>query len=63
MKNKKVVGLSVKHAGLAIPDPTQTEKGSWTVLCMVNGHLVAYLRDRVELHYQDYLQLLTYYMK
>ena len=39
--------LSVKQAGLALPDPTQTAPENWTASCVITGHLVAALRGQV----------------
>ena len=42
-----VTRLSVKQAGLALPDPTQTDPEKWAASCVITGHLVAALRCQV----------------
>ena len=39
-----VTHLSVKQAGLALPDPTLTAPENWAPYCVNTGHLVASLR-------------------
>ena len=39
-----VTFLSVKQAGLALPNPDQTAPENWTASCVITGHLVAALR-------------------
>ena len=36
--------LSVKQAGLALPDPTQTYPENWMASCVITGQLVGALR-------------------
>ena len=58
MPNRTIMGLPVKHAGLAIPDPTQTKNSNWTVSCMVTRNLVTDLGGSVEFHSGYHIQLL-----
>ena len=39
---------TVKHAGLAILDPTLTAQENWTAQCIVTGNLIAYLQGSVK---------------
>ena len=50
-----VTRLPVKHAGLALPDPSQTAPENWTASCVITGHLVAALRGQVEFWIADHL--------
>ena len=50
--------LSVKQAGLALPDPSQTASENWTASCVNTGHLVAALRGQVEFRMADHLACL-----
>ena len=43
-----VTRLTLKQAGLALPDPTLTAPENWTASCVVTVHLVAALRGQVE---------------
>ena len=49
-----VTHLSVKQAGLALPEPTLTDPENWTALCVITGHLVAALRGQVEFRTVDH---------
>ena len=39
-----VTRLSVKQAGLELPDLTKTAPENWMASCVITGHLVAVLR-------------------
>ena len=43
-----IIGITDKHAGLALLKPTQTPQGNWTASCMVTGHLVESLRGNIK---------------
>ena len=45
--------LPLKHAGLALPDPTKTAPENWTASCVITGHLVTELRGHKELRTAD----------
>ena len=49
-----VTRLTVKQAGLALPDPSQTASENWTASCVITGHLVAALRGQVEFWTADH---------
>ena len=59
MNNRKILGLLVKQAGLAIQDPTLMVQKNWTVLCVVTVHLIAALWGHVDFYSRDHTQLLT----
>ena len=46
--------LSVKQAGLALPDPTQTAPDNWQASCVITGHLVSALRGQVPFWMTDH---------
>ena len=48
MPERGITRLPVKQAGLALPDPTQTDPENWTASCVITGNLVAALRGQVE---------------
>ena len=50
--------LTVKQAGLALPDPSQTAPENWTASCVITGKLVASLRGQVKFRTADYLTCL-----
>ena len=41
---RAITCLSVKQAGLALPDPTRTASDNWQASCVITGHLVSALR-------------------
>ena len=41
---REINRLTVKQAGLALPDPTQTAPENWSASCVITGHLVVALR-------------------
>ena len=49
-----VTRLTVKQAGLALPDSTQTAPENWTASYVITGHLVAALRGQVEFRAEDH---------
>ena len=49
-----VTCLSVKQAGSALPDPSQTAPENWTASCVITGHLVTALRGQVEFRTVDH---------
>ena len=51
---REITRLMVKHAGLDLPDPTQTAPENWTAACVITGHLVAALRGQVEFWTADH---------
>ena len=51
---RRVTCLTVKQAGLALPDPSQMAPENWTASCVITGHLVAALRGQVELRTVDH---------
>ena len=53
-----VTCLSVKQAGLALPESSQTAPENWTASCVITGHLVAALRGQVEFWMADHLACL-----
>ena len=46
--------MTVKQAGLALPEPTLTDPENWTVSCVITGHLAAALRGQEEFRTADY---------
>ena len=56
--DRGVTDLSVKQAGLALPDTTYTAPENWTASCVITGHLVAALRGQVEFWTEDHLACL-----
>ena len=46
--------LPVKQAGLALPDPSQTDPENWTASCVITVRLVAELRGQVEFETADH---------
>ena len=54
----KITIFSVKHVGLAIPDPILTSHGNWNESSVVIGNHVADLHSRVEFRSIDHLQLI-----
>ena len=53
-----VTRLTVKQAGLDLPDPTLKAPENWTESCVIIGHLVAALRGQVEFRTVDQLACL-----
>ena len=49
-----ITRLPFKQAGLALPDPTQTDPENWTASCVITGKLVAALRGQVEFWRADH---------
>ena len=49
-----VTFLTVKQAGLDLPDPTNTAPENWTASCVITGNLIAALRGQEELRTTDY---------
>jgi hypothetical protein len=45
---RDLLALPVKHAGIAIPNPTTSARGNFMASTVVCGHLVAALRERVQ---------------
>ena len=58
MLDQEITGFLVKHASIAIPDPSLTTKGNWTVLYRVTRHLVMYLHSRDEFRSRYHTQIL-----
>ena len=50
-----VTRLTVKQAGLALPDSTQTAPENWTASYVITGHLVAALRGQVGFQTADHV--------
>ena len=46
--------LTVKKAGLALPDAVQTAPENWRASCVITGHLVAALRGQVVFRTADH---------
>ena len=46
--------LTVKQAGLALPDPTKRSPDIWKASCVITGHLVAVLRGQEEFRTADH---------
>ena len=53
-----VTRLSVKQAGLDLPDPTKTAPENWMASCVITGHLVAALRGHEVFKTADHLACL-----
>ena len=51
---RKNTRLTVKQAGLALPDPVQTAPENWTASYVITGHLVESLRGQVEFWTADH---------
>ena len=49
-----VTRLSVKQAGLALPDPTKTAPEKWTAYYVITGHLFVALRGQVKFRTADH---------
>ena len=45
---RAVTSLSVKQAGISLPDPTQTARSKWTTSFVITGHFVAAIHRTVE---------------
>ena len=58
LPERGVICLSVKQAGLSLPDPSQTAPENWTASCVIKGNLVAALRRQVEFWTADHLACL-----
>ena len=55
---RAITGLSVKQAGIALPDTTQTASTNWTASCVITGNLVSGLCGTYEFRL-GYHSLLT----
>ena len=56
---RRVTCLTVKHARMALIDPTNTSPDNWTEYCVIIGHFFAALRGQEEFRMADqsaYLQ-------
>ena len=51
---RAITHLTVKQAGLALPDPTRTAPDNWQASCVIKGHLVSELRGQVTLRTADH---------
>ena len=51
---REITRLSVKQAGLALPDPKRTAPDNWQAFCVITGHLVSALRGQVTFRTADY---------
>ena len=57
---RAITRLPVKHAGLALPEPTRTDPDNWQASCVIIGHLVSALRGQVEFRTADHAACLRY---
>ena len=55
LSTRENIGLPVKQAGLALPDPVQTAPENYTASCVITGHLVVALRGQVVFWTADHL--------
>ena len=51
---REITRLHVKQAGMALPDPTQTDPENWQASCVITGHLVSALRGQVPFRTADH---------
>ena len=51
---RAIIGLPVKQAGMALPDPMRTAPDNWQASYVVTGHLVSALRDQVTFQTADH---------
>ena len=51
---RRVTCLTMKQAGLALPDLTQAAPKNWKLSCVITGHLVAVLRAQKDLRMADH---------
>ena len=51
---RAITCLSVKQAGLDLPDPTRTSPDNWQASCVITGHLVSALRGQVPFRTADH---------
>ena len=51
---RAITRLTVKQAGLALPDPTRTAPDNWPASCVITGHLVSALRGQVTFRTVDH---------
>ena len=51
---RAVTGLSVKQAGIVLPDPPQTAGANWMVSCVIKGKLAAALLRTAEFWLGDH---------
>ena len=58
ISRRVIPGLSVKQAGIALPDPTQTAYANWKASCVITGNLVSGLCGTYEFRL-GYHSLLT----
>jgi hypothetical protein len=52
-KRGQLVCLPVKHAGLALPNPTTAAESNWKSSTLICGHLVAALRGATDFRSED----------
>ena len=52
---RAITHLPVKQAGMALPDPTQTDPENWQASCVITGHLVSALRGQVPFRTADHV--------
>ena len=55
---RAITRLTVKQAGLALPDPTRTAPDNWQASCVITGHLVLALRVQVPFRTVDHVACL-----
>jgi len=51
---RQLACLPVKHAGLALPNPTTTAESNWKASTLICGHLVAALRGTTDFRSEDH---------
>ena len=55
---RSITVVLVKQAGIALPNPTRTVGGNWTVSCVITGHLVTALRGTAKFRLFDHALLM-----
>ena len=51
---RAITRLTLKKAGLALPDPTRTAPDNWQASCVITGNLVSELRGQVTFRTADH---------
>ena len=55
---REITGLTLKQAGIALPEPTWITGANWMAYCMITGHLVAVLCRTAQLRLDNHALLM-----